>query len=167
MQTARVAPPRIGPNAPTAQAINRREWCWIVSPSRRGRAQGWGAVRTAPAVDPIRTGRGAASATTSRIAPRRRCTGRNPTRPAERSTTERSSSGHRSVDVDRAARAPVGPVVPIEEALVDQGAPERGVVREEAPDGHVHLVLGVVAAGLELDRDPFEHDPSLRPLRGE
>src|SRR5262249_30207386 len=126
-----------------------------------------GAVRTAPAVDPIRTGRGAASATTSRIAPRRRCTGRNPTARAERPTTERSSSGHRSVDVDRAAGAPVRPVVAIEEALVDEGAPERRMVREEAPDHDVHLVLAVVAAGFELDRDPLEDDPSLRTLRGE
>jgi hypothetical protein len=58
-------------------------------------------------------------------------------------------------------------VVAIEEALVDESAAEPCVVREEPPDRHVDLVLAVASAGLELDRDALQDDPSLGPLRRE
>ena len=42
---------------------------------------------------------------------------------------------------------------------------ERGGVVEEGPDDHIHLALVVARPRLELERDPFEDDPSLPRLR--
>src|SRR6266508_6088994 len=90
-----------------------------------------------------------------------------------RSLAERPSGSGRVVrarearsDVDASAGTPVTAVIAVEESLVDEVASEGSVVVGEASDDRVHGRLVVVHAGLELERDPPEHDTSLRLLRG-
>jgi len=56
-------------------------------------------------------------------------------------------------------------VVSTEEALVHERSAERGVIVEEPRDDAVDLLLVVAPSRFELDRDPFEDHPALRPLR--
>src|SRR4051794_9015138 len=66
-----------------------------------------------------------------------------------------------ALHVDEAAGPPVLPVVPGEELLVDEVAPQRRVIVMEPCDDLVHLALGVPPADVELQRDPVEDDQSL------
>src|SRR5207247_2363415 len=72
---------------------------------------------------------------------------------------------HPSARVPRSAGAPVLAVVSTEEALVHERSAERGVIVEEPRDDAVDLLLVVAPSRFELDRDPFEDHPALRPLR--
>src|SRR5918994_757483 len=77
-----------------------------------------------------------------------------------------SALGETRLHVDASAGTPVAAVIAVEEPLVDEVAAKRCVVGGETSDDRVHGRLVVVHAGLELERDPLEHDASLRLLGG-
>src|SRR4051794_272456 len=69
------------------------------------------------------------------------------------------------LQVDTAAGAPVDTRLPGQEALVDEVAPQRGVVGVEDVQQGVDLALGVPHADVEDLRDVVQDDQSLRVRR--
>ena len=64
------------------------------------------------------------------------------------------------VDLERAAGPPVEAVSPVQEPVVDEVAPEGGVVGMDGREALVDLLLGVGLAGFEQVRQPVEdHQP--------
>src|SRR6266545_4208727 len=73
-------------------------------------------------------------------------------------------SSPRTSDIHRAAGPPVDVVLPGQELVVDQVTPQRRVVRMEAGQDLVDVLLRIGPAELELLRQQVEYDESLRPL---